>query len=121
MIARRFIGMLTGICALSLTLGRSAEGCERPNAKAPPASASMTMAQHAAAQHESPASRHHGKSCDSSTVVCCQAMTSCGLTFAAGPTDSAGAELSAATRVTQIELQTPLSRIAGPETPPPKA
>jgi len=121
MIARRFIATLTGICALSLTLGRSAEGCERPNAKVASASPSMTMAQHAGAQHESPANRHQGKSCDSSTVICCQAMTSCGLTFAAGSMASAGTEFSAATRVTQIELQTPLSRVAAPETPPPKA
>ena len=120
MLARGVIGIFTGICALSLTLGRSAQGCERPNAKAPSLSTSMTMAQHTGAQHMPPANQHQGKSCDSATVVCCQAMTSCGLTFAAGRSASAGAELSAATRVTLIEFQTPLSHITTPETPPPK-
>jgi hypothetical protein len=124
--ARRLIGILTGMCALSLTLGRTAQGCERRHNAALLSSPSMTMAQHTGSQHTGsqhtpPAKQHQGESCDSSTVVCCQAMTSCGVTFAPGPRAMGDAEFAAAARVTQIEFQTPLSRVATPETPPPKA
>lgn len=121
MLARRFIGVLSGFCVLSLTLGRVESGCERPSAQAPSASTSMTMTQHGGAQHGLPAKQQQHKSCDSSTVVCCQAMTSCGLTLALSRTASAGHELSAASRGSDVSLQTPASRIAAPETPPPKA
>ena len=121
MLARRFIGILTGFCILSLTLGRVGAACERGSAQAPSASPSMAMTQHPGGQHQSPANQQQHKSCDSSTVVCCQAMTSCGLTLALGRAASAGNELFAASRVTDVSLQTLLSRIAAPETPPPKA
>jgi hypothetical protein len=121
MLARRFIGMLTGFCVLSLTLGRVGAGCERPSAPPPSASTSMTMTDHAGAQHELPAKHQQHTSCDSSSVVCCQAMTSCGLTLALSRTASAGDEFPAVSRVSDVSLQTLVSRIAAPETPPPKA
>ena len=59
--------------------------------------------------------------CKSSAVVCCQAMTSCGLSIQLGRTVSGGDTFPSEDRLPAVPFQTPLNRITLPEPPPPKA
>jgi len=80
------------------------------------------MPHHGGSHHESPAQKSdQPKPCQTAAIPCCVAMTSCGTTIALG----AGLSSSASQTETQIvpasHRAQPLSRIAAPEPPPPKA
>lgn len=116
---RRSISILSGICALSLTLGRSDSDCENAGSEMRVAASGATSA-HA----EMPMQSHTGdqhKPCESATAACCQAMTSCGLSIQLTRTASDRDALSRKDLLPAAPLQIPLDRITPPEPPPPKA
>ena|ERR1700680_467783 len=117
---RRSVGILTGICALSLTLGRSSEGCEKGSLQSRTAAA-VTMSGHGGMHHQSPVDGGGQKPCTSSTLVCCQAMTSCGVSASVGRTVSTDDLLPGGATLPATPFQTPLKRVTAPEPPPPKA
>jgi len=117
---RRVIGILTGICTLSLTLGPSNNGCEGRSVEATSTAASVPTGHHVG-MHGSPVSADKQQPCNSSTPACCQAMSSCGPTIVLSRTAAAGAHLPAASAIPQAALENPLSRTTAPEPPPPKA
>ena len=72
--------------------------------------------------HESPAQKSdQPKPCKTAAIPCCVAMTSCGTTIALGSSVSSNAFQPEAQIVSPSLLAQPLSRIAAPEPPPPKA
>jgi hypothetical protein len=80
------------------------------------------MPHHGGSQHESPAPRsNQSKPCKTAAVPCCVAMTSCGTTIALDPGIFSNAFQCEAQIVAASRLAQPLSRIAAPEPPPPKA
>jgi hypothetical protein len=78
------------------------------------------MPHHSGSQHESPAQGGQPKPCKTAAVPCCIAMTSCGTTIALRP-KSADVFQVLAQSVPGSDLSQPLSRVAAPEPPPPKA
>jgi len=119
---RRIVGIVTAVCALYLTVGAVESPCTDHSRDAASPSSAAPMAQHGSSHHELPAREtHQPKPCKSAAVPCCVAMTSCGTTIALGPDGSAAAFAIAGQIVSPFHLAQPLSRIAAPEPPPPKA
>jgi len=116
---RRSVSILSGICALSLTLGRSNSGCENTGGEMR-AAVSVATSAHAEMPMQS-GTGDQQKPCKSSAVVCCQAMTSCGLSIQLARTASTSDALSRKDQLPTAAFQTPLDRITPPEPPPPKA
>jgi hypothetical protein len=80
------------------------------------------MPQHSGSHHESPAQKtDQPKPCKTAAIPCCVAMTSCGTTVALDATVSSNTFQLETQIVAASLLAQPLSRIAAPETPPPKA
>jgi hypothetical protein len=80
------------------------------------------MPHHGGSHHESPAQKNgQPKPCKTAAIPCCVAMTSCGTTIALGAGISPNASQLEAQIVPTSHLAQPLSRIAAPEPPPPKA
>lgn len=80
------------------------------------------MAHHDGSHHESPAQKsEQPKPCKTAAIPCCVAMTSCGTTIALGAGVTPNAFQTGAQIVPDSRLAQPLSRIAAPEPPPPKA
>jgi hypothetical protein len=72
--------------------------------------------------HEVPASHSEQSTpCKSAAIPCCIAMTSCGAPIALDARVSSGAYPMASQIVPPSYFTQPLSRIAAPEPPPPKA
>lgn len=116
---RRSVAAISGICALSLTLGRGNTGCE----KAPgdlQSVASIATAHgdmHSESQHQS----DRQKPCKSTAVVCCMAMTSCGLSLQLTRVVSTELVRPNGSALPTAPFQSSLNRIPAPEPPPPKA
>lgn len=119
---RRLVGIVTGICALYLTLGAVDAPCGDHSS-------------HSARDVSGPAMEHHDGGddrltttkgeqpapCKSAAIFCCVAMTSCGTTIAIDASVSTTPFPVAAQIVPSFRLAQLLSRIAAPEPPPPKA
>jgi len=113
---RRIVGIVTGLCALYLTVG----GIDAPCNDHSRQSRSVSMPGHDGAGHELPVQKNgQPKPCKSSPVPCCASMTSCmSIAIAEGAPSSA---LPIANQyISSFDLTKPLSRIAAPEPPPPK-
>jgi hypothetical protein len=120
-LVRRLVGILTGTCALYLTLGSVGGVCSEHSGEAGAASASA-MIHHRSADRTPVSSTQQPGPCKMpATVPCCVAMTSCGTVVAAAPTVGNLAFSIAAPPVLFYDPNKPLSRIAAPEPPPPKA
>src|SRR4051794_10375689 len=116
---RRSVGTLSGICVLSLTLGLINSTCEGTNGS----SQSMTSAAsgHSGMHTESPSDKEQQKPCKFSAVLCCQAMTSCGLSAQLARTVATQDVVPGSQTLPSASFRAVLSRITPPEPPPPKA
>jgi hypothetical protein len=80
------------------------------------------VSHHSGSHHESPAQKsEQPKPCKTVPNPCCVAMTSCGTAIALDSRISSDAFQREAQIVRGSHLAQPLSRIAAPEPPPPKA
>jgi hypothetical protein len=80
------------------------------------------MMDHGGSSHELPAQKsEQPRPCKTTVVPCCAAMTSCGMTIALGAGALPNALQIRAAVLHPSYLAQPLSRIAAPEPPPPKA
>lgn len=61
------------------------------------------------------------KPCKSSTIICCQAMTSCGLSVQLARTVPTDDVVLGDSQLPPARFQADLERISPPEPPPPKA
>lgn len=119
---RRFVGILTGICALYLTVGAVGAPCVDHSRGSSFESAVAVTPHHGGSHHELPAQENdQPKPCRTGAIPCCVAMTSCGTTIALGAGVSADAFQISGQIVPASQPAQPLSRIAAPEPPPPKA
>jgi hypothetical protein len=78
---------------------------------------------HHSGSHQAPPAQksNQPKPCKTAAIPCCVAMTSCGTTIALDAGVSSNAFQPEAQIVSASHLAQPLSRIAAPEPPPPKA
>jgi hypothetical protein len=119
---RRFVGILTGICALYLTVGAVDAPCVDHGRGSSSESGVAVMSHHDGSHHELPTQKSdQPKPCKTAAIPCCVAMTSCGTTIALGAGVTPNAFQTEAQIVPACHLAQPLSRIAAPEPPPPKA
>ena len=122
LILRHVVGIVTGICALYLTVGVVESPCADHSRYGTTAPSAAPMAQHGSSHHELPArGSDRSKSCKSVAVPCCVAMTSCGTTITHDSNATSAAFATAAQIVSPFQLRQPLSRLTAPEPPPPKA
>jgi hypothetical protein len=117
---RRFVGILTGICALYLTVGAVDVPCVDHDGSSSESGSAVTP-HHGGSHHELPAQKSDQPKPCKTAVPCCVAMTSCGTTIALGAGVRQDAFHIAGQIVPDSHLAQPLSRIAAPEPPPPKA
>lgn len=118
---RRLIGIVTGICAVYLTVVVDAPCNDHSFGNASGSSVTV-MPHHDGSHHELPAQKsEQPKPCKSAAIPCCVAMTSCGTPIALGGSASSTAFPIAVQIVPPFSLAKPLSRKAAPEPPPPKA
>jgi hypothetical protein len=119
---RRFLGILTGICALYLTVGAVDAPCLDHDRDSSAQSAPTAMS-HQSTHHEEPEQKGgQPKPCKTAAIPCCTAMTSCGTTIIALGNDGSPDAFWIEGRIAPAShLSQPLSRIAAPEPPPPKA
>jgi hypothetical protein len=117
---RRIVGIVTGICALYLMVGAVAAPCNDHSARA--GSEVMNAATHGHdGARELPATKNNQPApCKSASVPCCVAMISCA-TVAIAVNRASPLPPIASQGVSSLEFGKPLSRIAAPEPPPPKA
>src|SRR6266576_3188072 len=119
---RRIVGILTGICALYLTVGAVEAPCNDHSRSASLGSSRAVTTPHDASHHKAPVEkREQPKPCKTAAIPCCVAMTSCGTTVALGAPVFSSALLLADQIAPSFHSAKPLSRIAAPEPPPPKA
>ncbi len=119
---RRLIGIVTGICALYLTVGGVGAPCNDHFFGSASGSSVAVMPHHDGSHHELPARQsEQPKPCKAVATLCCVPMTSCGTTIAVGAHVSSSVFPIAAQIVPAFHPAQPLSRIAAPEPPPPKA
>lgn len=119
---RRLIGIVTGICALYLTVGIVDASCNDHSFGSASGAGVAATPHHDGSHHELPAQKsEQPKPCKSAAVLCCVPMTSCGTTIAVGAHVSSSMFPIAAQIVPSFRAAQPLSRIAAPEPPPPKA
>lgn len=116
---RCLVGIVSGICVLYLTVGAVDAPCKNHSRDGSSPSAAA-MADHASSHHEFPAKKGAPKPCKTVAIPCCVAMTSCGTSIALGGDISSTASSNSVQIVPSSSL-IPLSRIAAPEPPPPKA
>lgn len=119
---RRLVGIVTGISALYLAVGAADTFCTDHSPGGVSGSGMAAMAHHDGSHHQLPAGKsEQPKPCKSATTPCCVAMTSCGTVIALGASVSSEAFPIAAQIESSFHFPQPLSRIAAPEPPPPKA
>ena len=104
---------------MSLTVGQWSVACDTMSAtdgagKAATASEHAAMPKHAR-QHD------RQKPCESSAIVCCQAMTSCGMSITLSVSTSRDEVVPTNPRIAPSLVQFALDRITPPDPPPPKA
>ena len=117
---RRLTALFSGLSALSLTLGQGNVSCKNPSATDSGAK-SVAAAEHVGMNQQSGGEQRHQKPCDSSAVVCCQAMTSCGLSVSPSGTTSRDEWTPPDADAPPSLVQAALNRITPPEPPPPQA
>lgn len=118
---RRFVGILAGTCALYLTVGAVDAPCADHGRDTTSNSGSAVMMHHGS-HSESPAQKSQlPKPCKTAAIPCCIAMTSCGTTLALGAGASSDPFQIRAGVVHPLHFAEPLTRVAAPEPPPPKA
>ena len=117
---RRFVGIVSGICALYLTVGAVEAPCKDHSRYGASSSDVAPMATHNGSQHEMPAKKDASKPCKTVAIPCCVAMSSCGTTIVLGSNISSTVSPNAGQIVPSSYL-VPFSRVAAPEPPPPKA
>jgi len=76
---------------------------------------------HGAVNAASEGRTKHPKPCKSSAIICCQAMTACGLSARLSATVSTEDAFPADNQLPTDPGQAALSRITPPDPPPPKA
>ena len=118
---RRLVGILAGICALYLTVGAVDAPCVDHGRDTTSESGAAVMMHHGGTTHESPQKSQLPKPCKTAAIPCCIAMTSCGATLALGAGTSPDAFQISAHVAHASQFAEPLSRVAAPEPPPPKA
>ena len=117
---RRLAALLSGICALSLTLGQGNVSCKNASAKV--SSAKSVAASEHSGMHQQPGGEQgHQKPCESSAVACCQAMTSCGLSVSLSEMTSREELMPRDAGGPPSLLQVALNRSIPAEPPPPTA
>ena len=116
---RRLTSLVSGICALSFTLGQGNVPCKNTSSMDSSAK-SATTSEHSGMNQPS-GDQTQQKPCESATAVCCQAMTSCGiavsLSVQTARVEWAPADAGARPSLIQIHL----NFVIPPEPPPPKA
>ena len=118
---RRIVGIITGICALYLTVGASDLACNNHSARVASQLTDPSMAAHGDSAHKLPVKQtEHPAPCKSPAVPCCVAMTTCAIS-AVAESPSSTLFPTASHSVSLLDLTKPASRIAAPEPPPPKA
>src|SRR6266550_4271270 len=78
---RRFVGIVSGICALYLTVGAVDAPCKDHSRDGASPSGVAPKGHHAGSHHELPVKKGAPKPCKSVAIPCCIAMTSCGTTI----------------------------------------
>src|SRR5438270_14037673 len=118
---RRIVGIITGICALYLTVGASDLACNNHSARVASQLTDPSMAAHGDSAHKLPVKQtEHPAPCKSPAVPCCVAMTTCAISAVAeSPSSTLFPTVSHSVSV--LDLTRPTTRIAAPEPPPPKA
>ena len=116
---RRLTAALSGLCVLSLTLGQWGAACSSTSATDGKPKSSMASEHAGMPQHDGRHDRQ--KPCESSAIVCCQAMTSCGMSMTLSASTSREELVPRDNRVPQSLVQFALDRIIPPDPPPPKA
>jgi hypothetical protein len=112
---------MSGICALYLTVGAADLPCN-DHSRDGISGSDMGLMVHLDGSHRLPAQKNEqSKPCKSSPIPCCVAMTSCGATIALGESASSSGFPIASQIAPSLHFAHPLSRIAAPEPPPPKA
>jgi hypothetical protein len=118
---RRIVGIVTGICALYLTVGAIDAPCNDHLRRTGSELGDVSTLGHDGSGHELPVQKSDQPTpCKSSTVPCCIAMTSCATIAIAERAPLTLAPI-ANQYVSSFDLSKPLSRITAPEPPPPKA
>lgn len=117
---RRLTSLLSGICALSFTLGLGNVSCKNTS-PTDSGGKSAATSEHSGMNQQSGGDQTHQKPCESSAVVCCQAMTSCGLSVSLGQTTPRGAWAPADAGALPSLVQVAVNFVIPPEPPPPKA
>ena len=116
---RRIVGILTGISAFCVTVSAVDAPCRDQSGHAVSAADNASMQHHDGSEHTLPAKKGgQPNPCKSAAIPCCVGL--CSAISVAESTSSIvlpPLEQMAASR----ELTKPLSRIAAPEPPPPKA
>lgn len=116
---RRLTSLLSGICALSFTLGQGNVSCKSTSST--DSGKSAATSDHSGMNQRSGGEQTHHKPCESSAVVCCQAMTSCGLSVSLGQTTPRNEWAPRDTGALPSLVQVALNFVIPPEPPPPKA
>lgn len=118
---RRLVGIVIGVCALHLTVGVLDAQCSDHSPDGSSIAVAPASSHNDTSHDELPAQGAHTKPCKSAAIPCCGAMTSCGATIALGTTDQSQTLATTTHIVPSLRFAQPLSRIAAPEPPPPKA
>lgn len=116
---RRLTALFSGLCALSLILGPGRVSCKNTiatDSDMPSAAAGDHSGRN---QHDGAKQTQH-KPCESSTVVCCNAMTSCGLSASLGERMSRGERGRRDAGALPPLVQVALNLVIPPDPPPPK-
>ena len=117
---RRLTALLSGICALSFTLGQGSVSCKNTRSSGSGAMSAAANA-HSGMNQRSGEKQTHHKPCEFSAVVCCQAMTSCGVSVSVDQTTPRDGGAARDTGTLPLLVQVGLNLIIPPEPPPPKA
>jgi hypothetical protein len=131
MLLRRLAGILTALLMLHLSFVASDVACATHmlagHAEMSTGQATGLGSAHAAgmaatmANHGSQSRDQHHRPCETpSQANCCQALASCGSTFAASAARSSMPSLQRDVFPRSV-IDIPLSELVGPDTPPPKA
>ena len=117
---RRLTALLSGICALSFTLGQGSVSCKNTSSSGSSAMSAAANAHSGMNEHRGEKQTHH-KPCESSAVVCCQAMASCGVSVSIDQTTRRDGWIGRETGTLPSHVQVGLNLIIPPEPPPPKS
>lgn len=119
---RRLLGIMIGICALYLTVGAVDAPCSDHFLGSASESSAAVIPHDDGSHHELPEQQGDQPGpCTSAALQCCVAMTSCVTTIALGESAPSTSVSIAAQIAPSVRIAHPLSRIAAPEPPPPKA